>query len=148
MAVAAAVIVLAGGAAVFYETRRAERDRHEILNQMRRTESLIRTHDMRLWMSVEAGHVNPPSPADHVAHELMMRDFDRLGHLIDFRMEDLQVHVSGDTATATYRIQGRAKPRQAVPGFTESLESVPRSGEMRFERRSGKWTMAGHRLID
>ena len=146
IAAALTVVLLGAGAVVFYETRRAERDRHEILNQMRRIESLIRAHDMSLWINVESGHATPP--ADDSAHEQMKRDFDRLGHLADFSMRDVQVDVSGDVATATYRIEGRSKPPSIGVGFTERRGPVPRGGELRFERQSGRWTMAGHHLIE
>jgi hypothetical protein len=145
---AATVALLGGGAIVFHETRRAERDRHEILDQMRKTESLIRAHDMGLWVNVEAGHGKTPPPADDAAHDQMKRDFERLGHLVDFRMADVRVHVAGDVATATYRIVARPKPPSVGPGFSERPESVPRSGELRFERRAGRWTMAANRLIE
>ena len=148
--VGAAVVaaVMGAGAVVFHETRRAERDRHAILDQMNKTESLIRAHDMSLWINVEAGHTKAPLPADDVAHERMKQDFERLGHLVDFRMLDVEVQVSGDVATASYRIDARPSPPHVGPGFAEPSGTVPRGGEFRFERLAGRWRMASHRLIE
>ena len=148
VAIVVSASVCVAGVLIYRETRRAERDRHDILNHMGRTESRIRNHDMRLWTDVEAAHSKPPVPAEDAAHERMKQDFERLGHLVDFRMKDVEVRVSGDVATATYRIAARPRPAHVGPGFAKPSDTVPRGGEFRFERLGGRWRMASHRLIE
>jgi len=147
LAIAAAAFIAFGVAAFFIygETRRAERDRHAILNQMRELERMIRDHDGKLFLEVESEHKGD-RPADDPNHDAMLRDFEVLSHLDGFRIKDVVVLVQGDAATATYRVEGR--PRDVhIPGLAVHPVVVPRGGEIQFLRRSGGWAMTAHRFV-
>ena len=106
-------------------------------------ERLIRDHDERIWLHVEAKHIGeqrPPSPSDEAAHQAMVNDFDRLGHLTDFAMRDVRIEVTGDVAVARYRIECRP-PRYKDP-------PAPAAGEIRFRRTPVGWEMTSHKLTE
>jgi hypothetical protein len=144
-AVIAALAVV--GYLVYGETRRTERDRHAILNQMRDLDRMIRRHDAQLFVEVEAGHIGR-RPESDAAHDAMLRDFELLSHLDGLKIEDVVVAVDADsaTATATYRVEGRARGG-GIPGLATQPVVVPRAGEIRFVRRGRSWEMTGHRFI-
>jgi hypothetical protein len=146
-AIAGAALAALAGLAwfIFAETRREERDRHAILNQMRELDRMIRRHDARLFVEVESGHMGN-RPESDPAHDAMLRDFEVLSHLDGFKIEDVVVAVDGDSAVATYRVEGRARGG-GIPGLASQPVVVPNAGEIRFVRRERAWEMAAHRFI-
>jgi hypothetical protein len=147
LALAGAATAALGGLAflIYAETRRAERDRHAILEQMRELERMIRRHDAQLFVEVESGHMGK-RPESDPAHDAMLRDFELLSHLERLWLRDVVVTVEADTATATYGVEGQARSG-GVPGLASQPVAVPRAGEVRFVRRGRGWAMTGHRFI-
>lgn len=124
-AAAFAVVALIALFAIHRETNQRERDRRALLRHVAEMEKIIRAHDTRIWLHVEGGGGHPSNdPAHEAVHQAMLRDFERLAHLRDFAMRDVEVEIAGDTAVVRYRVEGRA-----VEG-----EPPPVSGEIRFAR--------------
>lgn len=135
-------LALAGVAAIVYrETRPPEKERHAILNEARELEKAIRSHDQRIWMRVEGQHPEPgPRGSEEAAHTQMLADFDRLGHLDDFRMDKLSVELQGDVALVTYAIVGTSRP---------GGPAAPARGELHLRRHaSGRLVPVRHRLYE
>ena len=135
------VPVVAAAAAIAYrETRTAERDRHAVRAEMKEIERAIRAHDAGIWQRVEAEHgERAASAGGDEAHQEMLRDFDRLGHLEGLSMDPEDIEVSGDGARVTYRVRGVSRRRGDRP--------PPAGGEFRFRKApDGRWRMTGHRL--
>lgn len=130
--VAVVTAVVLGGRA----SRRA-RDEEAITRHLFEMQRMVRAHDARLWLHVEAdGHV--PSTEHEAAHQAMLRDFERLSHLRGFAMRDVEIEIAGDTALARYRIEAEAK----------GAERPPVGGELRFGRSVKGWEMTGHAFIE
>lgn len=147
--VAGALLAAVGiGSVVYRETRQRERDYHEILDHMHRIEKLIRQHDAALWRQVEGSHDGAPPSRDPV-HQAMLQDFERLSHLEEFAMDEIEVSVSGDEAIATYRVRGTPPNAAPIRGMAGARrEDVPAGGELRFARGKHGWEMVTHRLIE
>lgn len=135
----------AGGAFIYSETRRAEQDRHAVINQVREFERLIRRHDDMLMLRV--GEASSGSRSDQpVERDSILRDFDRLSHLADFRLDDIDVVVRGDSAVARYKVQGVGR-EIGVGEASRAAEQVPSAGEMSFVRRGERWQIVSHRFL-
>ena len=140
---AAATIAVCLGVVAWRETRAQERDFHAIRDHVSEMERLIRDHDERIWLHVEAKHIGEqprPSVGDETAHQAMLNDLDRLGHLKEFAMRDVRIEITGDAAVARYRIEGRPSRYQ------DPL--APAHGEIRFRRTPAGWEMTSHRLME
>ena len=134
-------VVAAATAIAYRETRTAERDRHSVRAELKEIERAIRAHDAGIWKRVEAEHVGGVAPVEEEAHQQMLRDFDRLGHLEGLSMDPVDVEVFGDGARVTYRVQGVARRRGEPP--------PPAGGEFRFQKEAdGGWRMTAHRLTE
>jgi len=137
------VPVIAVAAAIAYrETRTAERDRHAVRAELEEIERAIRAHDADMWRRVEAEHDGEAAPAgEEEAHQQMLRDFDRLGHLDGLSMDPVDMEMGSDVARVNYRVQGVGRRRGDPP--------PPAGGEFRFDKGpDGKWRMTAHRLIE
>ena len=143
LALASAVILVSAGAGfvIYSETRRAELDRHAILAEVHDFERIIRRHD-EIYARLGGPTTGQPGSLPTVDREGIARDFDRLGHLEDFRISDVQVDVQRDEARATYTISGRS-----VGSGLRVAEPAPSMGEMSFVRRGGSWYLVGHRFL-
>ena len=132
-----------GLAAIAYrETRTAERDRHAVRAEVEAIERAIRAHGADMWERVEAQHEGASAtPDEERSHQQMLSDFDRLGHIDGFAMDELEIMLSGDRATVIYAVRGGTARRGDPP--------PPAKGEVRLDKgRDGKWRMTAHRLIE
>jgi hypothetical protein len=154
---AAAAVIPVGGAAVvtYMQTRQHERDRHALLRHATEMERAIRARGERIWLHVKSRHEpGHTSAAEEALDQQMLADFGRLGRLENFAMKDVQVEITGDTATVRYRVQGTAIPRAQMDlrGHIHSAppipEPAPAGGEIQLQRVPGGWLMTGHRLIE
>lgn len=139
LALGAATGAAALGLVIHFGASREARDRYAIRRHLEQTERIIRAHDERIWLRVEASAHPAEDSAHQALHRAILGDFERLAHLEGFAMKDVHVEVGGDAAWARYRVEGEPRPRR---------EQAPAAGEMRFIRGRNGWEMAGHRLIE
>lgn len=143
-----ALLLTGAGSFIWWEARSEERDRHALLAHVREIEGLIRRHDSALWTRVEREHgPRRPIPAADAEHQAMLRDFERLSHLDDFSMTDVEVQLQGDVAKVSYRIEGRPAAPSGV-GRRDAAETVPKGGELSFVRAPSGWDVARHRFTE
>lgn len=135
---AAGLLAGAAGLIAVRQTSAPERDRRALRTHVLEMQKLIRAHDGRAWLHVEAdGH---QKDAKHAAvHRAMLMDFERLAHLKDFEMREIDVEVSGDAARVLYRVHGTPEGRG---------QGVPSRGEVNFTRGPAGWEMTGHRFLE
>ena len=144
-----ALAAIAAISTVVYNERREEHDRHVLLDHIARIEQAVRRHDEAVFGYVETHHGTPADPQAEVAHQQMLRDFDRLSHLEGFSMRDLEITIDGDRATASYRVEGQRPRHQAVPGLPiQQGPGPPSAGHLEFSRSGSGWALVGHHLID
>jgi hypothetical protein len=137
------VLVLAGGGyAVYSEMRRAERDRHAVIQEVEGLQHLIRRHDGQLFMRLS---VAPDADSAHADRDALLRDFERLSHIDGFQVTNLDVVVTGDSAVARYEATGRGVPSDL--GGRSDQAASPLTGEMTFVRHGGRWEVVGHRFV-
>ena len=155
LAVGAVILVGLVAVVTYLETRQHERDRHALLRHASEMERAIRASDERIWLHVESRHdPGRANAAQEALDQQMLADFERLGQLEGFAMKDVQVEITGDTATIRYRVQGTAIPRAQTDlrGHTHSVQPIPvpapAGGEIYFQRGPGDWVMTGHRLLE
>ena len=116
-----------------------EHDRHVVVSQVRELERSIRSHGPDLWLFVEGNDKRDNGDVDReTRHQVMLRDFERLGRLEGFAITDIVVQIDGDKALATYRVRGVAR----LVG-----EIVPRGGQLEFVRRQDSWQVARHQFV-
>lgn len=145
-----ALAAIAAISSFAYHERREEHDRHVLLDHISRIEQAVRRHDEAVFGYVETHSGTPPDPQVEVAHQQMLRDFDRLSHLEGFGMRDIEIAIDGDKATASYRVEGQLPRSQAVPGLLPAQQwpAPPSAGRLEFSRSGSGWVLAGHRLIE
>ena len=111
-----------------------EHDRHALRSEFARVESAVRgAHHYQDWTYVERVLDQTEEAARHPEHLAILEQLDRLAHVQDLVFADVKVSVDGDRGVAAWRVGGRAK-RGDPP--------APSAGEMRFERRGGRWVLA------
>lgn len=136
------MVVSAVGVLAYRETRQRERDRHAILAHVEGMERIIRDHDTaRIFLHVEGTH---PAGAkanelEEVRHRAILDDIERLAHLRDFALRDVEIELKDDAGIVRYRVEGQPGTDGRVP---------PAAGEIQFMRFSDGWRMTGHRLIE
>ena len=137
------LVVLAGGGYTIYsELQRAERDRHAVIQEVGELERMIRRHDGQLFMRLG---VAPDADPAHKDRESLLRDFERLSDLDTFRITDLDVVVTGDSAAANYKAEGRGAPPDLRGRSDQTVN--PLAGEITFVRHGSRWEIVGHRFV-
>jgi hypothetical protein len=81
--------------------------------------------------------VAPDADSAHAGREALLQDFERLSHVDDFRITNLDVVVTSDSAVAKYNATGRAVPSD-LGGRSDQAASAL-SGEITFVRHGGRW---------
>lgn len=139
----AAVVLLvaaattAGLALLGQKRARQERDLYAILDQVAEIETRLRAGDAGVWRLFEDDQP-PDSPDRHHGNARIIQDMERLAHLEDLRLRDAQVEVQGDTAQATYLLDGRG----SIGG-----EPIPSGGQLAFRRAGEVWRPYGHAFV-
>lgn len=131
--IAAALLVPAATVLVYKETRQAERDWHAVRAQVYDIEKALRRHEVDAY--VRSAGEGSPLPVE--TEQRLVRDFERLSHLQDFAMTDVEIRFEGDTAFVRYRVEG-------APGLRD--DRPPSAGELAFRKRDGFWRLLESRL--
>jgi hypothetical protein len=126
------LVVLAGsGYTIYSEMQGAERDRHAVIEEVHELARLIHRHDGQLFVRIG---VPPDADSEHGDRESILRDFERLSHVEAFRITDLDVVVTGDSAVATYTAAGRLSSSDSG-SRSGSRSAVGRRNEIRSAPR-------------
>lgn len=118
-----------------------DHDTHVVRAFVREIETRVHVHDEPgLWLLVERNDVREkPDTEQERRHQAILSTFERLSHLEDFKMTDVDVDVEGEEARVSYLISATS-PRDQLP--------PPRRGEMHLIRDGSSWRLVEHRLID
>lgn len=118
-----------------------DHDTHVVRAFVREIETKVRVHDEPgLWLLVERN--DPPGKPDteeEQRHQAILHTFERLSHLEEFKMTDVDVDVQGEEARVSYRMSATSPAGQPPP---------PYRGEMRLVRDGSNWRLVEHRLLE